>query len=79
MTDTKVHDGHEAFGDAPILPKDVWFVWTKNGNRPRFAHPSEAAALREAQRLAKRYPGNSFLVMHAVHKVRVEPAAEIAA
>lgn len=79
---THRHDNLAEICDDPAPePKDVWFVWTKMGRRPCFAHPSEEVALVEATRLAKRLPGHSFLVMHAVHKVRVAPApvAEAAA
>lgn len=61
--------------DPETTPKDAWFIWQKNGHPPRFAHATEESALTEAARLATAYPGKSFLVMHCLHKVRVEPLA----
>jgi len=51
-------------------PMAAWFVWTKRGNRPRFAHADEALAVKEAARLALQHPGEAFIVMHATHKFR---------
>lgn len=58
---------------AVLIPKATWFVWSKHGRTPHFAHGSEASATAEATRLANRHPGNSFLVMQCTHKMRAEP------
>jgi hypothetical protein len=71
--------------DAPVdeVRKETWWLWQKRDHPPRFAWESEEAANTEAQRLARRYPGNSFIVMHSVRQFRVElppePAAPAAA
>ena len=56
-------------------PMDKWFVWTKTGRRPSYVHESRAAAEAEAARLAALNPGKKFIVMHAVGKISVAPAA----
>lgn len=67
-----------------IEGSEKWFVWTKTGRTPKFAHDTEASALEEAQRLAFKCPGKKFHVMRSVAKVCVQieplaPAEEVAA
>ena len=51
-----------------------WFVWNREYGPPRFEHPDEAAAIREAKRLASANPGQKFLVLKTVAEAeRVEP------
>lgn len=80
MSEYSARDDMSAICDSPHpAPKNVWFIWQKRGHPPRFAWTTEEAAITEAQRLAKRHPGVSFLVMHVTHKLRVElpePAGE---
>jgi hypothetical protein len=60
--------------EAPVLElaKETWWIWQKKGHPPRFAWETEAKAIAEAQRLARRYPNTSFIVMHSVRKFRTE-------
>lgn len=54
--------------DITQAPMDVWFVWTKHGRRPAFAHNTREDAEREAARLAAKRPGMKFIVMQTVSK-----------
>ncbi len=54
-----------------------WFVWTKSGRRPRAAHADETAAIAEASRLAKKFPGQKFHVLRSVAKVHCVPESPI--
>lgn len=54
--------------------KDIYFVWTKTGHRPRRAHMTKESALSEAERLAALCPSKKFLVMHFFAKVSAKPA-----
>lgn len=58
--------------NAMIEESGKWFIWTKKGRPPRFAHDDEASALAEAQRLAFKFPGKKFHVMKSVVKISVE-------
>jgi hypothetical protein len=49
-----------------------FFVWTKKGRAPTFAHDTHGAALAEATRLAKANPGKKFIVQQFLEKVYVE-------
>lgn len=53
-------------------PRDVYFVWTKQGRRPSVAHKSAEVAIAEAMRLAQKYSSRSFLVLHCIYKVNTE-------
>lgn len=53
-------------------PMGGWFVWTKRGRFPMFAHPNYETAAAEAQRLAKLTPGTKFIVLQMVAKYSVE-------
>jgi len=46
-----------------------WLVWCEDGDAPRVKHPSVDAASREAERLARAYPGKSFCVLAPVARV----------
>lgn len=43
-----------------------WLVWNPAGNSPRYKHPSEESAEREAERLAALNPSDSFYVLEAL-------------
>lgn len=60
--------------EPEAIEREVWFIWNKYGHPPHFAHPTEELANAEAQRLAAKHPGKSFLVMRSMRKFRVEPA-----
>jgi hypothetical protein len=47
-----------------------WLVWSPNGDRPpSYRHPSEAAAEKEANRLADEHPGREFYVLQPTVQV----------
>jgi hypothetical protein len=43
-----------------------WLVWNESGYPPRYRHDTEDGAVREAERLARTNPGQSFYVLEAV-------------
>ena len=49
-----------------------YFVWTKTGRRPRYAHDTHESALKEARRLATANPGRKFIVQQFLDKVSVD-------
>lgn len=49
-----------------------WFVWNPDGRSPSYKHPSEAAAVGEAERLARLHPGNTFVVLESICARRVD-------
>jgi predicted TIM-barrel fold metal-dependent hydrolase len=55
---------------------DRWCVWSKYGRRPCFWHPTRHGAEHEAKRLARNFPKQKFIVLHAVSKFGVEQGAE---
>lgn len=46
-----------------------YFVWHKNGRKPRVAHDTHEQALVEARRLASENPGKKFIVQQFLEKV----------
>lgn len=59
-----------AMGEA----MDSYCVWSKFGRRPCFWHRSQRAAEHEAKRLARNFPGQKFIVLHAISKFGVGKA-----
>lgn len=50
-----------------VEPVPFWLVWSPDGARPpRIKHESEAAARKEADRLAVSSPGSKFYVLSPV-------------
>ena len=47
-----------------------FFVWTKTGRRPRYAHDTQESAVTEARRLAELNPGKKFIVQQFLETVR---------
>jgi hypothetical protein len=45
-----------------------WLVWHEGGGKPTYRHPDLHSAQQEAQRLARRYPGQSFVVLCPVSR-----------
>ncbi|MDX9896338.1 MAG: hypothetical protein RBS34_12870 [Desulfofustis sp.] len=43
-----------------------WLVWNPNGRQPLVRHPTEEVARREAERLARKHPGDTFYVLQAM-------------
>lgn len=56
-----------------------WTVWNERGRAPTVKHWTEAAALTEAERLARHVPGAVFYVLRATtaRQVRPTPVAVI--
>lgn len=62
-----------------------WFVWNPQGHNPQHKHPTLDSALREAERLARINPGQTFIVLQSVQALTVDniqrtdlrPASEI--
>lgn len=48
-----------------------WMVWNVNGRAPTHAHTSLEAANNEAMRLARLAPGQTFVVLEALHGFRM--------
>lgn len=46
-----------------------WLVWCEDGGSPTFRHPDEMSAAKEAQRLAERHPGKSFVVLCPIARI----------
>jgi len=53
---------------------DSYCVWSKFGRRPCYWHNTRKQAEREAKRLAHNFPGQKFIVLHAVAKFGEEKA-----
>lgn len=47
---------------------EFYMVWTKRGTKPSCVHHRRSTAEAEAIRLAKKYPGQKFMVLSAVLK-----------
>lgn len=45
-----------------------WMVWNPNGHAPTYAHHTKAAAVAEAERLARGNRGQTFFVLQALSK-----------
>lgn len=57
----------------PVVPGNFWLVWNPKGRTmPSFRHPSEAAAVREAERLSDLMPGQEFFVLKATSKTSTD-------
>jgi len=54
-----------------------WLVWTPNGSNPCFRHSAESLARTEAERLARRAPGQEFFVVEAKSLAQVTPPPSI--
>lgn len=55
---------------SAVKQPPFWLVWSPNGDRPpSYRHATEDAALREANRLADRFPGREFYVMQPTLQV----------
>ena len=48
-----------------------WLVYNPLRNMPRRQHTHEGSAIREAERLARLHPGETFIVLEATHARRV--------
>lgn len=43
-----------------------WFVWCEGGGAPSYKHPTEHEAWTEAERLARKEKGKTFVVLRSV-------------
>ncbi len=48
------------------ITRPFWLVWGINKTVPTFQHPSEQSAHTEAERLARMFPGEQFVVLESV-------------
>lgn len=49
-----------------------WMVWNPAGYNPTFKHQSKESAIREAERLAREKPEQTFVVLESVCARRVD-------
>lgn len=52
-----------------------WFVWNETGSVPTFKHPTPESARREAEKLARMTPGQSFHVLQVIATARYQTVA----
>lgn len=52
------------------MKEKFWFVWNPDGYAPTYRHPSLLAACTEAERLALKAPGQTFVVLESVAEVQ---------
>lgn len=62
-------------GDTTAQGVRFWMVWNKNGGAPKVTHKSYENAASEACRLARKCPGEKFIVLQAQRKFWVEAPA----
>lgn len=55
--------------------EQFWLVWNEAGHAPTFKHKHPESAEKEAERLARLYPGQSFHVLALSGTVEVNPVA----
>lgn len=46
--------------------KAFWVVWSPESGPPTLQHDSFDSAAEEAERLARRFPGHTFIVLQAI-------------
>lgn len=49
-----------------------WMVWNPRRDAPKCKHYTEYEARNEAQRLAAKFPGETFVVLRSLAEVKVE-------
>lgn len=49
-----------------------WLVWNPQGYNPQHKHSTEDDAVREAERLARTNPGQTFIVLESVGALVVD-------
>lgn len=60
----------DSIGDS-LNTGEFWMVWNVNGRAPTHAHSSLEFAEKEATRLARAVPGETFVVLQALHAFKV--------
>lgn len=55
----------------------AWCVWTKTGRRPQFWHDTREGAEAEAERLARKHPGKTFIVFEKLVNIKALPDADL--
>lgn len=50
----------------------MWLVWKKNGGMPTHVHQTEDAAKQEAERLARQFRNDEFIVFESVASVKIK-------
>ncbi len=53
-----------------------WLVWNPAGGNPHHRHPNHELAVAEAEKLAKKQPGEIFYVL-AAEKMTMQPLSTI--
>lgn len=54
-----------------------WFVWSPENGAPTHQHPSQDAAISEAERLARRHKGETFIVLESICARKVDDMRRI--
>lgn len=57
--------------------KQFWMVWNMGGGAPTYQHDFEHQAEAEAERLARRNPGQTFVVLEATSAVKITDVSRI--
>lgn len=55
----------------------IWLVWNQNGSSPSYQHHSIDSATSEAERLARRNPGERFIVLESVAAYQINNLVRI--
>lgn len=48
------------------MKETFWLVWNPRNRPPLVRHPTELVARAEAERLARKHPGDTFYVLQAI-------------
>jgi len=58
---------------------EFWMVWCEEEMPPRVKHSSETMAVLEAERLARKNPGQRFFILHCLEylEVNVNPVHRV--
>lgn len=54
-------------------PVKFYMVWNKNGGPPKVTHETYHEAANAARSMARRFPGQKFIVLQAVRKFWLDP------
>ena len=50
--------------------REFWMVWRNNGASPTYQHGSKVSAIKEAERLAREFPNDTFVVLQAISRCK---------
>jgi len=54
------------------MVEKFWMIWNPGNMQPRVQHESLESAKLEAERLARKHPGEDYIVLESVGKARCE-------